>query len=92
MHSWGYEQPDGDVDGMLKELKEKRIDFGNAPLMYRLYRIKLIDYGYGNWIIRYYLFFKIFSNLKYNQKLIGLLLSSNILKPHHLLMNYTYDP
>ncbi|KAF5300901.1 hypothetical protein FQR65_LT09064 [Abscondita terminalis] len=49
--SWGYQQPNGDVDGMLKELKEKRIEFGSAPLMSKPYRVKIIDYGYGNWIM-----------------------------------------
>ncbi|KAK4883878.1 hypothetical protein RN001_000149 [Aquatica leii] len=52
MASWGYPQSNGDVDGMLKELKEKRIDFGSAPLMLKVYRLKIIDYGYGTWIMK----------------------------------------
>ncbi|KAF5282553.1 hypothetical protein FQA39_LY04960 [Lamprigera yunnana] len=52
LSSWGYQQPNGDVDGMLKELKEKRIDFGSAPLMLKEYRLKLVDYGLGTWIMR----------------------------------------
>ncbi|KAF2884491.1 hypothetical protein ILUMI_21687 [Ignelater luminosus] len=52
VHSWGYEQSDGEVDGLVKELKYKKVDFGLAPLLFQLYRLKVIDFGYGNWIYK----------------------------------------
>ncbi|KAB0803669.1 hypothetical protein PPYR_00639 [Photinus pyralis] len=58
MASWGYLRPDGDVDGMLKEIKEKRIDFGNAPLLFKLYRLKIMDYGFGSWVMKSAFFFQ----------------------------------
>lgn len=52
LQSWGYEQPNGEVDGMVGDLNKGKIDFGLAPLMFKLYRLKLMDFGYGNWIIK----------------------------------------
>ncbi|KAF5300902.1 hypothetical protein FQR65_LT09065 [Abscondita terminalis] len=51
VNSWGYQQLNREVDGMLKLLKEKLIDFGSAPLLFKPYRLKLIDYGYGTWVL-----------------------------------------
>lgn len=50
--SWGYEQPSGEVDGLVKELKYKKVDFGLTPLLFHLYRLRVVDYGYGSWIYK----------------------------------------
>ncbi|KAK5649013.1 hypothetical protein RI129_003905 [Pyrocoelia pectoralis] len=52
INSWGYVQPDGDVDGLVGKLKYDELDFGIAALLYKLFRLKVIDYGYGNWVMK----------------------------------------
>lgn len=62
LDSWGYEQPNGEVDGLVKELKNRNLDFGLVPLMFKLYRLKVMDYGYGNWIMKYTLMVTVIKN------------------------------
>ncbi|KAB0803659.1 hypothetical protein PPYR_00629 [Photinus pyralis] len=52
INSWGYVQPDGDVNGLVRKLKYDELDFGIAALLYKLFRLKVIDYGYGNWVMK----------------------------------------
>lgn len=50
--SWGYIQLDGKFDGLVRLLELRKIDFGSSPLIYKLDRMPVVDYSYGNWILR----------------------------------------
>ncbi|KAJ8924532.1 hypothetical protein NQ315_007330 [Exocentrus adspersus] len=51
-NSWGYLQADGHFDGLVSLLERKAVDFGSSPLIFKLDRLPVVDYGYGNWILR----------------------------------------
>ncbi|XP_063918654.1 glutamate receptor ionotropic, kainate glr-3-like [Zophobas morio] len=50
--SWGYLTPNGHFDGLVGLLERRLVDFGSSPLIYKLDRMPVIDYSYGNWILR----------------------------------------
>ncbi|KAK5649059.1 hypothetical protein RI129_003951 [Pyrocoelia pectoralis] len=51
-NSWGYIQEDGELDGLSRALQYDELDFGLAALLYREFRLKVLDFGYGNWVMR----------------------------------------
>lgn len=50
--SWGYKQHDGHFDGLVGLLERREIDFGSSPLLYKLDRMPVVDYSFGNWILK----------------------------------------
>lgn len=50
--SWGYKQQNGHFDGLVGLLERKEVDFGSSPLLYKLDRMPVVDYGFGNWILK----------------------------------------
>ncbi|KAJ3637570.1 hypothetical protein MTP99_001018 [Tenebrio molitor] len=51
-NSWGYLTPNGHFDGLVGLLERRLVDFGSSPLIYKLDRMPVVDYSYGNWILR----------------------------------------
>lgn len=51
-NSWGYLTPSGYFDGLVGLLEQKKVDFGSSPLIYKLDRMPVVDYSYGNWILK----------------------------------------
>lgn len=51
--SWGYKQANGHFDGLVGLLERRVVDFGSSPLIYKLDRMPVVDYSYGNWILKY---------------------------------------
>ncbi|XP_008196049.3 ionotropic receptor 75a [Tribolium castaneum] len=51
-NSWGYLTPNGHFDGLVGLLERRLVDFGSSPLIYKLDRMPVIDYSYGNWVLR----------------------------------------
>ncbi|XP_023311151.1 glutamate receptor 2-like [Anoplophora glabripennis] len=51
-NSWGYIQSDGHFDGLVSLLERRIVDFGSSPLIFKLDRLPVIDYSFGNWILR----------------------------------------
>lgn len=53
-NSWGYVQKDtGRFDGLVSLLERRIVDFGSSPLVYKLDRMPVVDYSFGNWVLRY---------------------------------------
>ncbi|XP_044265374.1 ionotropic receptor 75a-like [Tribolium madens] len=50
--SWGYLTPNGHFDGLVGLLERRLVDFGSSPLIYKLDRMPVIDYSFGNWVLR----------------------------------------
>ncbi|XP_031349377.1 glutamate [NMDA] receptor subunit 1-like [Photinus pyralis] len=57
-NSWGFIQDDGVLDGLAGALANDEVDFGLSALLYKSFRLTVIDYGYGNWVMRSTFFFR----------------------------------
>lgn len=50
--SWGYKQPNGLFDGMVRAIELRQIDFGTSPLFVKDERWPVVDYGRRTWKLK----------------------------------------